>query len=103
MGSGGRILARLLTLGGWLWVTETDGWWSVFSDEAVSRDDVPPLMLLANDVSFSFGITLWYGGGGTNEGVNDGNELTGDGGAGLLEGVDGGGGDTEGRNEVPAT
>lgn len=38
-----------------------------------------------------------------NEGVNDGDELANDGGSGLLGGVEGGGGETEGKNEVPAT
>lgn len=38
-----------------------------------------------------------------NEGVNEGDELTDDGGNGLLGGVEGGGGETEGKNEVPAT
>lgn len=104
IGNGNRALVRLLMLEGGLGVAEMDGGRTTkFISEPVSCDDAPPLVLVARGISFSFEIVLRYGGGAMNEGVNNGDELTDDGGNGLLGGVGGGGGETEGKNEVPAT
>jgi hypothetical protein len=56
------------------------------------------------DVKIHFRTSFLRGSTATmNEGVNDGDEVANDGGSGLLGGVEGGAGETEGKNEVPAT